>query len=187
MPSQREISESQRREETTQQHSNVNGSRGLLPSLFGSMARSMRRRSRPSRATRGRRSAEAIRQRISNLFHNGVSGVFVATATLVEETEEGEVFVAERVTCYERNWKLFACALCALLAFFIGLATLAFTGIMQIWPGGKDEMVSSEELVPTPSPTFDRTSTLEIIQERGFVWCGLPHIVEEGFFLDLVR
>jgi len=120
-----------------------------------------------------RRVSEYIRVRFSGLLQ----------ATLVADVEEGEVFEAEPVGLFERNWKIFASAAGALLLALLAISVIVF----YVSQNGNSEEGGA---TPTSSPTFDPRPTLEIVQERGHVLCGMSaKTIEsgEGFYIELCR
>mmetsp|Transcript_12157 Transcript_12157/g.26228 ORF Transcript_12157/g.26228 Transcript_12157/m.26228 type:complete len:366 (-) Transcript_12157:119-1216(-) len=121
---------------------------------------------------------------LANVFagSDGTDEVLIS-ATLVEEAE---VVMAEPVGLLEQKWKLFVLPTCITLTLLAVLLSLTLTGI--ITPKGKEEFMETSE--PSSSPTFDPRPTLEIVQERGYIRCGLfrgTWNAGEGFNLDLCR
>lgn len=129
-----------------------------------------------------RRSSQIARVWMS--FTNGANAVM---ATLVEDhsddDNDGEVFVAERVSGIELRGKQFAIAF-----FFLLMATAVAVPFLIDWAleerGGAPD---APTISPTLSPTHDSRPTLEIVQERGNLTCALPRSAvdsEEWFHHD---
>lgn len=113
-----------------------------------------------------------------------------ATATLVEN-EEMVVAMARVVHFYEdKKWRIFALAMCILLTGSAVFLSLALTDVVSI----KEDEVAAVEVVqeapvssetpslsPSSAPTFDPRPTLEIVQDRGHIVCGMDaRAVNEG-------
>eukprot|EP00579_Thalassiosira_antarctica_P013409 CAMPEP_0201945108 /NCGR_PEP_ID=MMETSP0903-20130614/53734_1 /ASSEMBLY_ACC=CAM_ASM_000552 /TAXON_ID=420261 /ORGANISM="Thalassiosira antarctica, Strain CCMP982" /LENGTH=869 /DNA_ID=CAMNT_0048488167 /DNA_START=93 /DNA_END=2702 /DNA_ORIENTATION=+ len=134
---------------------------------------------------RSQRFRQSLLGSLSFIFQgNADSGVLI-TASLVQD--EGEVAVAQRVPFFARKWKLFLSAMCILLTLSTVLLSLTLTGIINTQGG---EIFEPLDLQPSSSPTFDPRPTLEIVQERGHVRCGMSNATinsGEGFYLDLCR
>jgi general L-amino acid transport system substrate-binding protein len=95
--------------------------------------------------------------------------------------EEADVVVATEIGFCEQNWKRIALVLTALL---IILAILLFVFIAEF-----EQEKEPQQIEPTASPTFDSSkSTLQTIQERGFIRCGIDTQLTSGsFYLSLCR
>jgi len=132
--------------------------------------------------------------RITNVLSRGIStaGLFgdavtadsevLVSATLVQEAE---VVMAEPVGFIESKWHFFVPSMCIMLALFTLLLALSLTGV--IGNHGRENQLEISE--PSLSPTFDPGPTLEIVQKRGRVVCGLGSSVissGKGSSLDLV-
>ena len=120
---------------------------------------------------------------VSNLLARVSARNFVE-ATLVEENEGvvygGVVYEAEQVGFFERKWKLIAFGMCFLLVL---MATLLSVLLIE------DEERTGEEqptMVPSSAPTFTPGPTLQIVQKRGRVRCGLLNNTKTKFELNLV-
>ncbi|KAL7544861.1 hypothetical protein ACHAWF_008230 [Thalassiosira exigua] len=112
------------------------------------------------------------------------NSLYVVQATLVEEEDEGEVYVAERIGFWDRKAKRVACAMCAVVAILTVSLLLALTDVIDPW---EDNVDGAQ---PSLSPTFDPRPTLEIVQDRGLVRCGLDELTlssGDGFKRDLCR
>jgi len=133
--------------------------------------------------------------RITNVLSRGIStaGLFgdavtadsevLVSATLVQEAE---VVMAEPVGFIESKWHFFVPSMCIMLALFTLLLALSLTGV--IGNHGRENQLEISE--PSLSPTFDPGPTLEIVQKRGRVVCGLGSSVissGKGSSLDLCR
>jgi len=137
-------------------------------------------------------------------------------ATLVDQ--EASTVQAEPMmrSFIERKWKIFALLVCIILSVLAVVLSLSLTRIIH---GGEDEDATTalgilreedaeddeKEIEgefqpslppfshsPSSSPTVgaDPRPTLEIVQERGWVNCGLRSSVianKKGFLIDLVR
>lgn len=127
-------------------------------------------------------------------------------ATLVEDSE---VVVAEQMSSFEQNWKKISIIMCFLLTLMAVLPVAVFLGDDII--DGLTSAVSTATAVPTkaippsfptalptsfpslqPSspPSFSNSPTLEMVQGRGEVRCGLLNstiISASGLKYDLCR
>ncbi|KAL7534572.1 hypothetical protein ACHAWF_004886, partial [Thalassiosira exigua] len=125
------------------------------------------------------------------------SSVYVVRATLVEEDRPdvddaevvGEVYMAEHVGFWDhRKAKRLACVMCALVSLLIVSLSFILTGVIDVGgPSVEDDARPPAQ--PSSSPTFDPRPTLEVVQERGFVRCGLDGVTMEigGMKEDLCR
>ena len=122
-------------------------------------------------STPTRRSS--VMNRMSAAFSRVASQILIE-ATLVEEDAPvvGEVVEARPMGFFERKWKVFALIMgCALVLMTVLLTTLI---------ARDDDVIREYDVVSTvpssmPSimPSFDTRPTLEIVQERGYLTCGL--------------
>mmetsp|Transcript_28992 Transcript_28992/g.60345 ORF Transcript_28992/g.60345 Transcript_28992/m.60345 type:complete len:767 (+) Transcript_28992:199-2499(+) len=133
---------------------------------------------------RGRDMARSLVGSLANVFagSDGTDEVLIS-ATLVEEAE---VVMAEPVGFIESKWHFFVPSMCIMLALFTLLLALSLTGV--IGNHGRENQLEISE--PSLSPTFDPGPTLEIVQKRGRVVCGLGSSVissGKGSSLDLCR
>ncbi|KAL7533568.1 hypothetical protein ACHAWF_009709 [Thalassiosira exigua] len=139
------------------------------------------------------RSTVTLSARVRSLIYGPSTSIMQASvqenslyhvrATLVED-EDGEVYMAERVGFWDRKAKRLACAMCAVVAILTVSLSLALTDVIDPW----EEHVDGAQ--PSLSPTFDPRPTLEIVQERGYVRCGLDDVTlssGDGFTRDLCR
>jgi hypothetical protein len=104
---------------------------------------------------------------------------YIVDATLVVDDDdrvvvggEGEVIEATTMAFCQRRWKVhLALTVCVLLPLTIGLVFVP--SALDMLPTG----MPTAEPSPSPSttPTFDRRPTLEIVQERGHLLCGVGH------------
>lgn len=118
--------------------------------------------------------------RVSSILVARVSNTVeqLIMAVLVEEEEPEEVFMAAPVGYFERKWKPFACVMC-----FLVVTLSVFLGVyLNSDAHRKNEVEVIDHYIPatdapsmSPSspPSFDHRPTLEIVQERGHVRCGL--------------
>ena len=121
-------------------------------------------------------------RRMTTLFRGTLSTLI--EATLVEDVE-GEVVVAERVGFIERKWKMCACA----TVFLLSLLAISLSVVLATIRNGQEVEMLVPSFQPSLSPTFDPRPTLEIVQKRGYVRCGLRNVTMnpgERFRLDLV-
>jgi len=114
----------------------------------------------------------------------------LVSATLVEEEDEGEVFEAKPVGFFERKQNMVlshvflfgsVLLLAVLLSVFVAHQP---EGVLTIKPSMQPSMQ------PSSSPSFTQGPTLEIVQTRGHVLCGLSTATiesREGLRLDLCR
>mmetsp|Transcript_19829 Transcript_19829/g.43151 ORF Transcript_19829/g.43151 Transcript_19829/m.43151 type:complete len:1013 (+) Transcript_19829:140-3178(+) len=137
--------------------------------------------------------SENLRGAVLNILHGHDTDhdpEVLVSATLVEEGSDvvgGEVVMAEPVSFFDRKWKSFALPTCILLALLAVLLPLTLTGIIN---SQGEQYKSLDTPQPSFSPTFDTRATLEIIQTRGYVRCGLLNMTinsGQGFHLDLCR
>jgi len=130
----------------------------------------------------GRGSASAVgRRSMSTLFaHVSATGETLVQATLVEEVEQGEVVMAEPLSYFARKWKIAV----FVIVFLVGaLAVSLSLFIAQNQKAEeKEKFVPSEYPSSSPSapPSFDPSPTLEIVQKRGYVRCGLRNETMES-------
>eukprot|EP00984_Skeletonema_dohrnii_P020562 scaffold10040_cov128-Skeletonema_dohrnii-CCMP3373.AAC.1 len=138
----------------------------------------------PSSSDRRRSS---ISQIVSNYFgrasfrsaDDNSDGV-VVSAILVEEAD---VVVATEMGCCEQNWKKIAVVMTTLLVILATLLSLFIVGYSK-------EKKHPQQPEPTASPTFDSKPTLQTVQERGFIRCGLHNNrlnTSGSFHLNLCR
>jgi len=129
---------------------------------------------------------------ISTLFAsvwNAENQEGLVSATLVEE---GEVFEAKPVGFLERKWKTFAVGMCF---FLVLLAVLLSVFIAKEATEGPEKVLTiissmQPSMQPSSPPSFTPGPTLEIVQTRGHVLCGLPSTIresDEDLPLDLCR
>ena len=102
-------------------------------------------------------------------------------ATLVEDDQ---VIVAERVNPYrEHKWRYISGATaCLLIIVGIIALSLGLTETLHLGHNEGSESTSEELMAPTQAPTHDPRPTLEIIQERGVLRCGLRQVRAYGDF-----
>ena len=92
-------------------------------------------------------------------------------ATLVEEEPPMEVAVAEPMSFLQRRWKILVAGGCVLLIIITVLLSVFLTAMMRDNSTNMPTTVPSS--APSSSPSFDPRPTLAIVQERGYVRCGL--------------
>lgn len=103
----------------------------------------------------------------------------VVTATLVEDAE---IVMATEMGFCERNWKRIVAIM------VVVLAVLAL--LLGLFVDRYESAIHLEQVEPTASPTFDSTPTLQTVQERGFIRCGMNYKLTndtENFRLQLCR
>ena len=123
-------------------------------------------------------------------------------AYLVEERDDEEIIIATHLepTLPWRKLRITKLLLCMVFlivtAFAIALGVISLSsddepGANQSIEGEATSVPSFQpSFQPSLSPTFDPRPTLEIVQERGHVRCGMENMTiysGEGFHLDLVR
>ena len=104
-------------------------------------------------------------------------------AHLVEE-EELEYAVAEEISFWQRNSKILIPSLCF---FVIVLVSLVSVSVQKGW-GAKPATEMPSEM-PSAAPSQDPRRTLAIVQERGYLLCGLTpgDSSEKKFYKELCR
>eukprot|EP00956_Cyclotella_meneghiniana_P016657 scaffold26452_cov67-Cyclotella_meneghiniana.AAC.8 len=104
-------------------------------------------------------------------------------AHLVEE-EELEYAIAEEISCWQRYSKILVPSLCL---FVIILVSLVPVSVTQGW-GAEPAMEMPSEM-PSMAPSQDPRRTLAIVQERGYLLCGLipGDSSEKKFYKELCR
>lgn len=121
---------------------------------------------------------QMVRASVRTVSQRRASVDTVVTATLVEDAE---IVMATEMGFCERNWKRVVAimvVLLAILALFLGLYVNRYESVIE------------EKVEPTASPTFDSTPTLQTVQERGFIRCGMNYKLTndtENFRLQLCR
>lgn len=93
------------------------------------------------------------------------------SATLVEEEPPMKVAVAEPMSFLQRRWKILVAGGCLLLIIITVLLSVFLTAMMRDNSTNMPTTVPSS--APSSSPSFDPRPTLAIVQERGYVRCGL--------------
>jgi hypothetical protein len=123
----------------------------------------------------GRRRASAS-QRMSNYLIN---------ATLVEESDPIELVEAQPVGFLQGHWKAIASFACIVLAGFAIFLALAFTRLDILGNASQPTLFPSS--APSMAPSFNPKPTLEIVQERGTIRCGLfEYLNDDSFRYQLV-
>lgn len=138
--------------------------------------------------TLGRSQTGASRRFVSSLSQSRMFGGSNATddvlisATLVEE-EELEYAVAEEMSCWQKRAKILIPSLCFSLILLVSLVAWATTKAPRPEPS---EMPSE---MPSIAPSQDPRPTLEIVQERGHLSCGVAsgNSPEVKFWRELCR
>jgi general L-amino acid transport system substrate-binding protein len=101
----------------------------------------------------------------------------VVSAILVEDAD---VVVATEMGFCEQNWKSISVFMTALL-FILAI-------LLSLFIADYEKEKQPQQLEPTASPAFDFKPTLQTVQERGFIRCGLNAQVTRGrFYLNLCR
>ncbi|KAL9179839.1 hypothetical protein ACHAXT_007809 [Thalassiosira profunda] len=124
-------------------------------------------------------------QRMSAIFAHVSAGEPLVQATLVED-DEAEVVVAQRMGFLQRMWKLLAGLMCVLLILAILLAALLSGSNVS----KETEIYDMPSTMPSMYPTYDPAPTLQRVQVRGKLRCGLSSTrgpAGEGFYVDLCR
>ncbi|KAL7536958.1 hypothetical protein ACHAWF_005611 [Thalassiosira exigua] len=123
---------------------------------------------------------------MSILRHSHAAGsVYAVRATLVEEEEIGEVYEAQPMGFWHRRGKKVAWLAVLLSLTLTVFLSLTLTGVI----GGLD-VETEGGARPSAAPTFDPRPTLEVVQNRGHVLCGLESNmieIEDSFYMNLCR
>jgi hypothetical protein len=117
-----------------------------------------------------------IPRRISFSFINRVSrhdSTMLIEATVVEDSE---IYEAKTMGFCQRYWKF----IFAITVIILTTSTLVGTLVIEP-PFTKAPKTSS----PTLSPTFDPRPTLDIVQERGYLLCGV-NLITHFQFINIV-
>lgn len=117
-----------------------------------------------------------IPRRISFSFNRRVTrqdSTMLIEATLVEDSE---IYEAKTMGFCQRYWK-FIFAITVII-----LTTSTLVGIFFISPPFTKAPKTSS---PTLSPTFDPRPTLDIVQERGYLLCGV-NLIKHFQFINIV-
>lgn len=121
--------------------------------------------------------ASSIPRRISSsTFNRRVSrhnSTILIEATLVEDSE---IYEAKTMGFCQRYWKF----IFAITVIILTTSTLVGTLVIEP-PFTKAPKISS----PTSSPTFDPRPTLDIVQERGYLLCGV-NLITHFQFINIV-
>lgn len=106
-------------------------------------------------------------------------------ATLVED-EELSVIIAEPIDPHDQKRRNFAVMFLCLTLIAVCLSFIFVTrGTAK-----RDDLANTELVQPTSAPTFDPRNTLDIIQARGYIRCGLTMaaiVRGEGLMMDLCK
>ena len=122
---------------------------------------------------------QMIRASVRTVSQRRESVDTVVTATLVEDAE---IVMATEMGFCERNWKRIVAIM------VVVLAVLAL--LLGLFVNRYESAINLEQVEPTASPTFDSTPTLQTVQERGFIRCGMNYKLTndtETFRLQLCR
>ena len=118
-----------------------------------------------------------LARRISSVFINQL-----VEATLVEESQE--VYTAQQVGYCESRWKMFAFIMAFMLVVFaVLLSVFIADDVEEIL---KIPATDFPSVAPSFAPSFDTSPTFDIVQERGYLLCGLYNRTEDSFHMDLV-
>ena len=134
-----------------------------------------------SQTGQSRRFVSSLSQ--SRMFggSNATNDVLIS-ATLVEE-EELEYAVAEEMSCWQKRAKVLIPSLCFCLILLVSLVSWAIVSRSS----RSDTEMPSE--MPSSAPSQDPRPTLEIVQERGHLLCGVAsgNSPEVQFWRELCR
>jgi hypothetical protein len=122
---------------------------------------------------------QMVRASVRTVSQRRASVDTVVTATLVEDAE---IVMATEMSFCERNWKR------VVAVMVVMLAVLAL--LLGLFVNRYETAIIQEQVEPTASPTFDSTPTLQTVQERGFIRCGMNYKLTndtENFRLQLCR
>ena len=122
-------------------------------------------------------------QRISSVFIDQFTqNDTMVEATLVEENQE--VYSAQQVGYCESRWKMFATIMAFMLVVFaVLLSVFIADDVEELLEIPTTEFPS---LMPSTAPSFNTGPTFDIVQERGYLICGLVNRTEDSFHVDLV-
>lgn len=122
-----------------------------------------------------------LARRISSVFTNQYTqNDTLVEATLVEESQE--VYTAQQVGYCESRWKMFA--------FIMAFTLVVFAVLLSVFIADDVEEIlkipATDFPSVTPQTSFDTRPTFDIVQERGYLLCGLQNRTEDSFHVDLV-
>ncbi|KAL3798805.1 hypothetical protein HJC23_004593 [Cyclotella cryptica] len=149
--------------------------------FFSSLSRSGLTRSLPSQegSLNNSQIQNSSNQRRQSSPFFSLSNVFI-NASLVEENESNVVVDAEPIGFCHKHGKVIATLSFLVLVAFVTIMTLTLKRIIEARNMSLPSPVPS--FAPSLAPSYDPRPTLEIVQERGTLRCGLVSFQFEGTF-----